>query len=497
MLSKNSRMRPLPFRFGLSINELLSLTNLSIFVAIGCVLLFGDNLKDNAYINSLSLFLGLLLCVQTHVILLYERRWNDPFILVLAYVTTIYYALRLVTLYLYPFSYVFDRYDYDPSDSNFSLIVILLSNLATALGFFSINRTKPTPNDKVILRSKNQIRVPVVFLFLLILNMYIVPKAPEIFRRYLMLICMFLAPYLMFIVYSVYSICTWNISGFFQRKALICAGLFLCVIQTLCGSRAALITYGQFLLFAIIVVLPLKRFRWGDILKMTLLTAALLPLIFVIYAVTTRCREMNVGIQHMLLNEQINLVKDVALDLWTNAGIEKYISNAFARAGFFDFTSEIIAHKNQYSEVFSIKSYWKSLIDNVLSPGFDVYDFPKIGNAMHQIYYDTGPIKKSNLGEIVYQSDHISLFAELYACFGFLSLIILFGMARLLKHSFIKLSKRNSFYSIVLSVALVILFYMALISFGLDWLLIEIIVHISGLLILCRFISKIEFQDIR
>jgi hypothetical protein len=490
-------MRPLRFQIGLSINELLSLANLSIFIAIGCVLLFGKNLKDNIYIDSISLVLGLLLCVQTHVILLYERRWNDPFILVLAYITTIYYALRLVTLYLYPFSYVFDRFQYDPSDSNFSLIVILLSNLATALGFFSINRTKPTANNKVILRSKNQIRVPVIFLFLLILNMYIIPQAPEMFRRYLMLICIFLAPYLMFMVYAVYSICTWNISDFIQRIALICAGTLLCVIQTLSGSRSALITYGQIIIFAIIVILPLKRFRWGDVLKMTLLAAVFFPLIFVIYAVTTRCREMNVDIQHMLVNEQTNLVKDVALDLWTNSGLEKYISNAFARAGFFDFTSEIIAHKNQYSEVFSLKSYWKSLIDNVLSPGFDVYDFPKVGNALHQIYYDTGPIKKSNLGEIVYQSDHISLFAELYACFGFLSLIILFGMARLLKYIFIKLSRRNSFYSIVLSVALVILFYKALISFGLDWLLLDILVYIFGLLVLCRLISNIGLQDIR
>ena len=73
----------------------------------------------------------------------------------------------------------------------------------------------------------------------------------------------------------------------------------------------------------------------------------------------------------------------------------------FNRAGFFDYSAEIIAHSDRYKEEFNLATYAKSIIDNLLTPGFDVYDQPKISNALQFIYADLGKPSKERADGIV------------------------------------------------------------------------------------------------
>ena len=126
------------------LNSVLMGANL--LVAVGIVLLFPQT-QDSPYIDQKTLALGLVLCAQTQFALWYERQRRDPFVIFIAGVMIIYYALRLCTLTLYPYSTVFDRYPYTPADSNRALVFILVANLALYAGCYCVKfPTDPAVN---------------------------------------------------------------------------------------------------------------------------------------------------------------------------------------------------------------------------------------------------------------------------------------------------------------------------------------------------------------
>ena len=90
---------------------------------------------------------------------------------------------------------------------------------------------------------------------------------------------------------------------------------------------------------------------------------------------------------------------------------------------FFDFTSEIIAHQVKYDSIFTIKTYLKSIIDNLLTPGFDLFDQPKIANSLNFIYLGIGNPSKLLL-ETNYQSDQLGIYGEFFNLFGYFSFIL-------------------------------------------------------------------------
>src|SRR4051812_36956086 len=83
----------------------------------------------NEYLDAESLVLALLLSLQTHVVLLMERRRRDPFVVLLAFILIFYFSFRICTLLLIPFSFAFERYEYTAADSNRALLFIVIANL--------------------------------------------------------------------------------------------------------------------------------------------------------------------------------------------------------------------------------------------------------------------------------------------------------------------------------------------------------------------------------
>ena len=82
-------------------NSILKGVNLLVMalLAYGFVLL-GD---DNPYIDSETIVLALLLGLQTHIALFFERKQRDPFVILLAFIMILYFSLRIFTLVLYPY----------------------------------------------------------------------------------------------------------------------------------------------------------------------------------------------------------------------------------------------------------------------------------------------------------------------------------------------------------------------------------------------------------
>lgn len=94
----------------------------------------------------------------------------------------------------------------------------------------------------------------------------------------------------------------------------------------------------------------------------------------------------------------------------------------FARLGYFDFGAEIFAHKKEYQSIFNFNFYAKSIVDNLLTPGFDLFDTPKVTNSLVFYYGFIGIPSKIYITPDNYQSDQIDIYSEFYSLFGSLFL---------------------------------------------------------------------------
>jgi hypothetical protein len=153
-----------------------------------------------------------------------------------------------------------------------------------------------------------------------------------------------------------------------------------------------------------------------------------------------------------------------------------------SRAGFLDFSAEIIAHREQYASVLSASFYGKSIIDNLLTPGFDVFDAPKVSNALQFIYRDWGVPSKQQVDEY-YQSDQLGIYGEFYALFRYGSLPVLFLVAALLKQLYVRVGSRDPFVLAMLRVLILTVFLWTIDSFGFDWTLGEAIPFVASIII--------------
>jgi hypothetical protein len=153
-----------------------------------------------------------------------------------------------------------------------------------------------------------------------------------------------------------------------------------------------------------------------------------------------------------------------------------------SRAGFFDYAAEVIAHREQYRSAINLSSYAKSIVDNILTPGFDVYDQPKISNALHFIYGEMGQPSKERSSED-YQSDQLGVYGEFYALFGFACLPVLVVGAYLLKRSYAKLRSANPFVLMMKRIVVLFVFERMVDSYGVDWTMVETIALVTAIFI--------------
>jgi hypothetical protein len=478
------------YKRSINVNGMLTFLNFIVFGLICCGLIVDLGIEKNPYIDRFSLVLGLLLTIQTWIILYIEKSRPDPFILVLAYVTLAFYSLRIFTISLYSYSAVFDRIGvYSPSDSNFSLCIIILSNAFLAAGLFShqfksvikINNVKPA-----------QPMLPFLVLILLtILSLFNLKSEDGEIAIYLGFL--FLSPINLCLICAVYLVNYREHIKLAYKIALIIIAFLLIIIQTLGGGRGAILVFLNHSFFLIIVLMPYFSIK----LRTFAITIAIMPVILLLMGllfVFATLSRPSLHRQNLNVIEQVEAAKNNIQAYEYSSELDNMGQLIFARAGYFDFTSEIIAHRKEYSDIFTMQSYFMSVIDNVLTPGFDVFDYPKIGNGLSQIYYGVEKLSKKAVKES-YQSDQISLIAELFSLFGYFSFFILFLMGRLFKKFYSSNNDISRFGFALKRIFLVIIFHSALLSFGFDWLLLELII-LAVTMILIKQLFRVRYINV-
>ena len=143
----------------------------------------------------------------------------------------------------------------------------------------------------------------------------------------------------------------------------------------------------------------------------------------------------------------------------------------FARIGYLDYATRIIADPDKYSQTINLLYYPKSIIDNILSPGGDLFDAPLVSNTI--VFVDMGIKNPTHaLVRSQYQSMLLTNYGEYYVLFGpYAGAVMLFFTAFIFKSVYFLIRSRNRLVGYLLRAGVLYLFYIWLKSFGIDWCL--------------------------
>ena len=431
--------------------------------------------ESNPYIDSETIGLALLLCIQTHIALVFERKRRDPFVILLAFILICYFSFRIFTLVLYPFSDVFPRFPYDANDSNYALIFILVANTCLYLGFHKVKVTASpikfdnwratTPGSALFL-------VLAVGLFAYTKDSYwTTGNIPRVF----IFLEAFIYPATVFVMAFAYCLAFAKSLGRAFTLTIIILLVLEMLLHTLAGSRGAIVTTLEQLMVVLLAIAGSIGVRKSYLTLGLALAPVLIVLLVGAFFVSTFIR-MSTGIGRPVDFAQAIRLSGDALSGPSTAALEDVaLRSVFARAGFFDYSAELIAHSEQYDGLISFPTYGKSIVDNVLTPGFDVFDQPKISNSLEFVYAQLGTPSKAEV-PLEYHSDQLSLYGELYALFGYASIPLFFGLAFSLKRIYVKLKGKDPFDLTLKRMIVLVVFGWIINSFGFDWIILQTIV---------------------
>jgi len=459
-------------------------------VASLLVLTFSQ-MHANEFVDLETIVLGIVLCLQTHVALAIERKRRDPFVILLAFDMIFFFAFRIVTLTIYPFSIVFDRYQYSATDSNYALIFILIANIALYAGLYLAGSRKIQSIDADGWRAKSPTRA-VVLMVAAIIFVYFSGSywnSDNIPRAFGFLV-IFLAPSITILMtLSYYLLFRKSLSRKFAF-AIVALLVADAAIHTLSGSRSAILIVVQNLIIVSLAVFGcIKLSR-----KFVFIGVAMLPavgaLLIATFVISTYNRSLQDAGAPFDLSRALSLAVDASDSLSIGTDLDLLLPPIAARAGFFDYSAEIIAHRDEYSSVLNLSSYAKSIIDNLLTPGFDVYDQPKISNALRFIYQGLGTPSKEWVVDDNYQSDQLGIYGEFYGLFGYACVPLLFVVAFAFKRLYAKLRSGNPFDFAMKRAIVLFVFVWSIDSYGVDWTILQALPLVVAMFIYAPFFSS-------
>ena len=439
--------------------------------------------EGNEYVNKDTMLLGIVLCLQTHIALRLEGRRRNPFIILLTFSMLFYYSLRLLTLSLYPFSVVFDRYPYAASNSNFALIFIIVANVFLYASFHIVRFKRNYVVNASEWRAASPWRVVFLVLAAIIFAYFSgIYWTEDNVPRVLNFLTIFLSQNIVLLMtLSYYLLFRKSLT---KKVALTLAVLIVTdmVAHTLMGSRGAIVSIIQNYILVTLAIGSCIQIGRKYLILGFVLFPVVLALLVASFAISTYNRAYRDSASSLNLSQAVELARESSSAFSVDSIVDTVMPLIAARAGFFDFSAEIIAHRDEYNSVINLSSYGKSIVDNILTPGFDVYDQPKISNALQFVYSDLGPPSKERESES-YQSDQLGMYGEFYALFGYASLPLFFLVGYLFQRVYVGMRSANPFVLTMKRVIVLFVFVRMLDSYGVDWTILETLPLVAAIYI--------------
>ena len=455
-----------------------------------------------SYLDRSSVFLAVILSVMVHFSLVRAKLRSNIFVLIINYYFIFYYLLRFVTLSLTGYSSIFNDYleVTDLDNFNLTLCFLIFANSAIYLGFglfsrksFSLNIDRNFTPTPLLLN----IILGVFFIAICIEGSDLFHYALNFLPRFFNPIILFLSPILfLFIGLVIFVIYYRNISRTYCSLFILVI-FFYISISVYNGGKSIPI----FTVETIFIILGALNTRIA--IKQLMLFVTIVPLfvafIYLVFVFATDLRASKSSIQP----DEPRTYQEVAIDSFIERGFQssdQFIKIIFNRAGYLDPVVNIYQHKEEYSKHINIKTLKNSFVDNILTPGFDLYDQPKHANALVFIYKNSlneGKISKKFVSEGThYQSDIFTLYGEMFLYFSWFSLLFIFLWAFVGLKLMIYLTKfKRDFLSSTLMMTLLLFVGRSYQSMGMDWLAHEIVPFLSIALIFGFVANKVKKYD--
>lgn len=466
-------------------NTILSVLNL--LVVSGTVLAW-QRTADSPYLDGDSIGLAVLLALQTQCALFLERRRRDPFVIIVAFTLIFYYSLRILTLLLVPVTFVLDRFEYLPRNSNNALLFILVANVFLYAGLY-VRRVPLNASGEVGVwraRAPGRALLIVMLAMLAIYSRGIFWSLDDLPRGLVFIVIFFAQSFIFLMSLTYYVVFRRTLDWRFRTALIALLGVEM-VLHTLAGSRSAFVAIFQNVLIVILSFGGVLRIpRRGVAIGMIVAPFVVVALVGA-FVLSTFTRTFG-GSSGTSLSVAIEAARSAGDRLSKDNILESGLPVVLSRAGFFDYVAEVIAHREQYQQVVNLPAYARSITDNLLSPGFDIFDQPKISNSLRFVYEDLGRPSKIVSAE-EYQSDQLGLYGELYVLFGYASLPLFFLVGAVAKRIHLSIVDQDPFMRTIKRVVVLTLFVELLNSFGFDWVVMDVLPLLVSLYVYRRFFA--------
>ncbi|MDP1812038.1 MAG: hypothetical protein Q8K66_11620 [Sediminibacterium sp.] len=438
------------------------------FLCILSIYLYSIN-GANEYVNIYTIGLAAILGLENIGMLFYEKRRRNPFIIILVFNMSVFYLLRVVTLIYNPSSATFIRDSILPGDINYSIVFIILSNISIFLGLYTSNLiTVKHIDNKVHLFSFRKLYNLFAILFFLLILIFIsnIGFTGGAIGEFFVLLFFHQEAVLIFtFCFLLYYEDSISRKTFFLTSIII---LTFIIFVTIAGSRSGILTAFYLFLFSVLVVK--KRFlirRFFLLIGILVIPISLLLFVFSTFNRNLELKEKNPFVIFTLIKSE---------DIINQEGLDFFAGKLFERIGFLDYNIAMIAKPNVYADIISTKYYFFSIVDNLLTPGFDIFNAPKATHVIGRLANGEAiPTRSEAASSDFYQSDMMGIYGEYYVWFfGYPALIVFFLISFFFQRLYNVIYRNDEFVRMLFRAIILSVFFTWLNSFGTDWILIEV-----------------------
>lgn len=457
----------------ISLHRLLSYFNF-IFLCLMWGLFLTE--KGNPYVNTTTVFLGSTLILEVLFFLSYSKKMNNSLLLVLSFLLTFFFIFRIITLIYTPFVTVFLRYnDYSYESVNYTLLFIIISNIALFLGIAFVGKRKVAPKINFNYNKKGAKAIIIMLIFAVALLFFESSESPLIIKITSYCRVIFINIYYILLASIVYVLAY---KEYINKKTLLLIYSLILVFVlgvTLGGSRSGLLTIVTLIGFAILSVKLKIKLKQKDLLILGVVTL-LAGTSFLLASAIRRDKSGELSFSELIeANKNSYIDRKVSETINSSNFVKIKLTPIFDRMGFLDYATEMVNRKKEYQSVFNWSYYGKSIVDNVISPGFNVFDVPRVSNALVFIYGNRGSPDLKMMTVENYHSDQLTIYGELYNMFGKWFSIVFFFFVGILFQSIMSVGGKDPFFVGLKNAFTLCIFYTFINSFGLDWLLMDVI----------------------
>ena len=457
--------------------------NVLCWLSIASVVAVFSFIGPTTYVNEYTMLITSTFGILILFIVRDSKKENNQLLVVLSWWCLFFYIIRVITLNYTDYSNCLKRCDATATDVNIALVIGIISVICLWV-FMRFSRCDRSKNTRLAIRydHTNVNRALIVYWIAFVINIIAEYELPlsgiaSIVRNFILnindLLYLFLA----------YVILVWKEIKNKEKKWVLISLVAYVAFVTLNGSRAGFYNIAK-MLFFIFLSLGFSNIRKKYIYGL----GVLLPVMFAFFIYSSFMRQMNM--QKSSLSEKIELVGQ-ASEYAKELDTKLLLGPVFDRIGFLDMTTEMVANSNHLKKYVNFETEFKSIIDNALSPGFDLFDAPKISNIISNSYEFGSNVlfsKTANSKED-YHSDELTAFGEAYLLFNVPLCFVFLSVVGIILHKIWKKAiSYNNEKTVFLKSMCLYLFELFLSSYGFDWLMLYIVCFVITYLIYVSYV---------